>query len=157
MQHLSVCVNNVPTCAWLCVVSTLKWGLWLSQDYVARIRVWVRSKVMNGGLMEALVLATVCDLLGVGFLWDLINRYCLPANKHLLEEKSTHPRKALGPSWALEPNFLSPCSCGGSDHSVLLTRVNCPFRDLCCCHSYSILPSSLLVLILFQSKYRLVL
>ena len=67
-----VCVKNVHTCALLCV--------WYqpfrpSQDYVARIRVGVRSKVMHGGLMKALVLATVCDLFSVNFLGDLINRY----------------------------------------------------------------------------------
>lgn len=47
----------------------------LSQDYVASIRVGVRSKVMHGGVMKALVLARVCDLLSLSFPGVLINCY----------------------------------------------------------------------------------
>lgn len=35
----------------------------------------VRSKVVHAGVMKALKLEAVCDLLSVGFLWDLINCY----------------------------------------------------------------------------------
>ena len=49
----------------------------------------VRSKVVHGEVMEALVFATVCDLLSVRFLRDLIidtqSNISPPANKHLQE------------------------------------------------------------------------
>lgn len=33
----------------------------------------VRSKVVYSGVTKSLLLATVCDLLSICFLWDLIN------------------------------------------------------------------------------------
>lgn len=83
-----------------------------------RIRVGVRSKVMHGGVIRALVLATVCDLLGVGFLGDLINRYRLyrPTDKQApaggeinTDRKSLRPRAETE---ALLLNFLSLCPSG---------------------------------------------
>ncbi len=74
-RSVCMCVQNVLTCPKLCVVSTLKWVFRLSQNYEATVGVGVRSEVMYLGVMKSLELATVCDLLSVDFLGDLINGY----------------------------------------------------------------------------------
>lgn len=77
MYH-SICVNmsdkNVHTCPWLCVVSTQTWVFRLSQDYVARLRVRMGSKITHG---EGYKGSGARNGLwpGVTFLGDLINCY----------------------------------------------------------------------------------
>lgn len=76
-----------------------------------------------------------------------------PANKHLQEEKSAQPGKAFGLGWdrGITADLSFPLLKRGSDYRII-TRVKYPFFDFCRCHSYPILPSSVLLSMLFQSN-----
>lgn len=114
MQQWLIC-NKVHdhTCAWLCVVSTLKWGFRLSQDYVASVRVGVRSKVMHGGVMKALVLAADCDLLSASFPGDLINCYTgYPPQTSTCKRRMQHSQqKSLGTRLRRQHCCWTFCPC----------------------------------------------
>lgn len=109
MYH-SICVNmsdkNVHTCPWLCVVSTQTWVFRLSQDYVARLRVRMGSKITHG---EGYKGSGARNGLwpGVTFLGDLINCYTGKLSSPS-KPTTTQPRRACGPSWNCSISF--PCA-----------------------------------------------
>lgn len=105
-------------CAWIWVSLawvTLKWGFRLSQNYIASTRIGVRSKVIHSVVMNALVLAAVCDLLNTGFLRDLINCYTSQlkeavANKHMWQLRlkliSPTPKWGWTTEFSQKPKFV---------------------------------------------------